>query len=136
MTPRLILPILCAALSGGAAVQAAVPRLHCELRYASQSWLVDAIPTRQPYEVPMQNLDGRFGFKAVLRGTPDLIESVNLYVYDLQADGAPALIQQVRHLPPFKTDAQVPALTGWNHVYSSVLGRELVYGCALQEVQP
>ena len=35
--------------------------------------------------------------------------------------------------PPFATGSAVPALTGWQHVYSSVLGRELVYGCALRE---
>lgn len=111
----------------------ALPHVHCEVRYASQTSQVQAQPTRDPLSVPSVKVGERFAFKAVARGEAGRIEQVSLYAYDLEAEGAPALIHQQRVLPPFATGTQVPALTGWQHVYSSVLGRELVYGCALRQ---
>lgn len=111
----------------------AAPQLQCEVRYASQTVAVDAAPTDEPLRVPTVALDQRFAFKAVVRGAADRIEHISLSTYDLEAEGAPALVHQQRLSPPFATGSEVPALTGWQHVYSSVLGRELVYGCALRE---
>ncbi|WP_290904851.1 CapA family protein [Aquabacterium sp.] len=115
----------------------AAEHVHCEVRYASQTWQVDARPTDEPLRVPSVDIGQRFAFKAVARGTPghtsDRITQVSLYAYDLEAEGAPALVHQQRLSPPFATGTQVPALTGWQHVHSSVLGRELVYGCALRQ---
>lgn len=110
---------------------AADPVLHCEVRYASQTWQFQATPSSSPYEVPAHDLAERFRFKAVVVGSATQVDYVSLYVYDLKAAGAPVLIHEARHKPPFEQGADIPALTGWNHVYSSVLGRELVYGCAL-----
>lgn len=112
---------------------AAAPQVHCEVRYASQTVPLDASPTDAPLRVPTVSLGERFAFKAVVRGTPDRIEHISLSTYDLEAEGAPALVHQQRLSPPFAAGREVPALTGWQHVYSSVLGRELVYGCALRE---
>lgn len=111
----------------------AAPQLHCEVRYASQTVPVDASPTDEPLRVPSVALDQRFAFKAVVRGTAERIAHISLSTYDLEAEGAPALVHQQRLSPPFATGSEVPALTGWQHVYSSVLGRELVYGCALRQ---
>lgn len=111
------------------------PTVHCEVRYASQTWQVTAQPTSDPLSVPSVTLNKRFAFKAVARGAGERIDQVSLYAYDLEAEGAPALIHQQRLSPPFASGTQVPALTGWQHVYSSVLGRELVYGCALRQGQ-
>jgi len=126
-----------AALAGACVVApssaSAAEHVHCEVRYASQTWQVDARPTDEPLRVPSVDIDQRFAFKAVARGTPGHITHISLYAYDLEAEGAPALVHQQRLSPPFATGSEVPALTGWQHVYSSVLGRELVYGCALRE---
>jgi len=131
---RPVLRLVCAvvATSAGGLAQAA-PTVHCEVRYASQTWQVTAQPTADPLSVPSLTLNKRFAFKAVARGAGERIDQVSLYAYDLEAEGAPALIHQQRLSPPFATGTQVPALTGWQHVYSSVLGRELVYGCALRQ---
>lgn len=134
---RLVWRLVCsvvvtlATVAGGLAQ--AAPTVHCEVRYASQTWQVTAQPTADPLSVPSLTLNKRFAFKAVARGAGERIDQVSLYAYDLEAEGAPALIHQQRLSPPFATGTQVPALTGWQHVYSSVLGRELVYGCALRQ---
>jgi len=114
------------------AAAAAPPQVHCEVRYASQTVAVDASPTDDPLRVPSVAVDQRFAFKAVVRGTAERIDHISLSTYDLEAEGAPALVHQQRLAPPFATGAELPSLTGWQHVYSSVLGRELVYGCALR----
>lgn len=114
---------------------AAKQQVHCEVRYASQTWQLDAQATERPYEVPAIDIGQRFRFKAVVRGA-EPITHIALYTYDMEADGAPALVHEQRLSAPFAAGAQVPALTGWNHVYASMLGRELVYGCALREVTP
>ncbi|MGC4075993.1 MAG: hypothetical protein QM702_02960 [Rubrivivax sp.] len=107
------------------------PLLRCELRYVSTTMQVEARPVADPYTVAAQDVDTRFRFKAVVLGTPERVDSVSLYAYDMAVDNAPVLIHEVVYRPPFAAGTAVPALTGWNHVYSSRLGRELVYGCAL-----
>ena len=111
----------------------AAPSVQCEVRYGSDTVRVVAQATDDPLSVASVPLDNRFAFKAVVRGTPERIEHVSLSTYDLQAEGAPALVHQQRLSPPFAAGQWVPALTGWQHVYSSVLGRELVYGCAVRD---
>jgi hypothetical protein len=122
-------------LSIGAAAQAraqeAVPVLQCQVRYMSDTVSIEAEPTSNPYAVAAHDIGGRFRFKAVLVGDAGLLEHVALYAYDMEAPGAPVLIHEVVHKPPFAADRPIPALTGWNHVYSARLGREMVYGCAL-----
>lgn len=107
------------------------PLLRCELRYVSTTMQVEARPVADPYTVAAQDVGTRFRFKAVVLGTPERVDSVSLYAYDMAVDNAPVLIHEVVYRPPFAAGTAVPALTGWNQVYSSRLGRELVYGCAL-----
>ena len=121
-----------AVLASGCSLVSAAEHVHCEVRYASQTWQVDARLTDEPLRVPSVDIGQRFAFKAVARGTSGHITHISLYAYDLEAEGAPALVHQQRLSAPFATGTQVPALTGWQHVHSSVLGRELVYGCALR----
>lgn len=124
--------LACLAMWGGASAHAA-QQVHCEVRYASETLRVVASPTGDPLRVPSVTLGQRFAFKAVVRGEPERIEHISLSAYDLEAEGAPALVHQQRLSPPFASGPELPALTGWQHVYSSVLGRELVYGCALRD---
>lgn len=115
--------------------------LHCEVRYASQSWHLDAVPTAQPLLAKQHNVGERFAFRAIVRGTPgtpgegNRIQHITTQVFDLEAGQEP-LVQQFRRSPPWPDGEQVPALTGWQHVYSAVLGRELVYGCAVRPGPP
>ena len=120
------------ALCSTASATWAAPDLVCQIRYASETQLVRQSVSADPYGAPTHTVDKRFAFKAVVLGTPEHIDAITVSVYDLQADNAPVMIQQVQHLPPFNTQPDLPALTGWNRVYSSVLGREFIYGCALQ----
>jgi len=112
--------------------------LHCEVRYASQSWHLDAVPSAQPLLAKQHNVGERFAFRATARGAPDdgsRIGHVTTQVFDLEADQEP-MVQQFRRSPPWPEGEAVPALTGWQHVYSAVLGRELVYGCAVRPGPP
>jgi hypothetical protein len=107
--------------------------LHCQVRYASETIHIKVRPVANPYAVSAQDIGQRFRFKAVMVGTDVHVDHVALYAYDMEMPGAPLLIHQVVHHPPFSGNSKVPGLTGWNHVYSARLGREMVYGCALSQ---
>lgn len=128
--------LLACALGGGARAAAGTAELRCELRYASEILEVRAAPVADPYRVRSHDLAGRFRFKAVVAGEAARVDYVKLYVYDMAVAGAPILLHQATHRPPFPAAAQPPALTGWNHLYSARLGREMIYGCALTGVAP
>lgn len=121
---------------------AAAPDLICEVRVASDTYLLRQAVSADPYAARAQAVGERFRFKAVVLGTPEQIDHITLTVYDLGTTPPDVVIQQTELLPPFNTHPVVPALTGWTHVYSSELGRELRYGCALRpanafaQVQP
>lgn len=115
---------------------AAPPVLQCQARYLSDTVRIEATPVADPYTVAPHDIGGRFGFKAVVIGDEQQVDHIALYAYDREVPGAPVLIHQVVLKPPFRFDAPLPALTGWNHVYSARLGRELVYGCALRGATP
>ncbi len=122
----------------GVGVAGAAEHLHCEVRYASQSWHLDVAPSEQPLLAKQHDVGRRFAFRAIVRGDPGQagrIAHVTTQVFDLEADQAP-IMQQFRRSPPWPEGEQVPALTGWQHVYSAVLGRELVYGCAVRPGPP
>lgn len=126
-----------AALAGAGACRASTaPVLHCQVRYMSDTVLVDAPLVANPYAVAPHAIGTHFQFKAVMVGEGQRVDHIALYVYDMDEPGAPVLIHQVVHKPPFPVDKPMPGLTGWNHVYASYLGREVVYGCALQGGQP
>ncbi len=110
--------------------------LRCQVRYASETILVEARAVSDPYTVAAKDIGGRFRFKAVMVGTPQKVDHIALYAYDMELPGAPLLIHEVVHQPPFADQAALPGLTGWNHVYSAQLGREMVYGCALDQAAP
>lgn len=119
--------------------QAQAEVLRCQVRYASDTVLLEARPVADPYTVAAQDIGGRFRFKAVVVGNPQApqqIDHIALYAYDMEMPGAPLLIHQVVHTPPFADQPALPGLTGWNHIYSAHLGREMVYGCALSKESP
>ena len=120
------------------ASEAFAEHLHCEIRYASQSWHLDAPPTDQPLLARQHVVGQRFAFRAIVRGQAGeggRIEHVTTQVFDLEAEQEP-LVQQLRRSPPWPLGSEVPSLTGWQHAYSAVLGRELVYGCAVRPGPP
>lgn len=126
---------LCALASGEQAL--AQPTLLCDVRQADVTRRVTAQPTSDPYGVVSHDIDERFRFKAVVGAGPTGDAAyVKLYIYDMAVRGAPVLLHMATHLPPWPLMHELPALTGWNHVYSSVLGRELVYGCTWQGDAP
>lgn len=123
------------ALAGAAAMpaQADAAVLRCQVRYASETVQIEARPVADPYTVASQDIGKRFRFKAVVLGKDQRVDHIALYAYDLEMPGAPVLIHEVVHQAPFSANAKIPGLTGWNHVYSARLGREMVYGCALDQ---
>lgn len=141
----------CGGVNGAAATKAplaaSAEHLHCEIRYASQSWHLDALPTDQPLRAKRHDVGERFAFRAIVRSQPvdpaapanaiqgGRIAHITTQVFDLEAPQEP-IVQQFRRAPPWPDGEQVPALTGWQHVYSAVLGRELVYGCAVRRGPP
>lgn len=123
--------VIAASTTLPAHAETATAVLRCQVRYASDTIHIEARPVADPYTVAAQNIGERFRFKAVMVGTEKQVDSIALYAYDMEMPGAPLLIHQVVHQPPFSSNPTVPGLTGWNHVYSARLGREMVYGCAL-----
>ncbi|RZL03717.1 MAG: hypothetical protein EOP36_03660 [Rubrivivax sp.] len=107
--------------------------LRCQVRYASDTVLIEVRPVADPYTVAAHDIGGRFRFKAVMVGTPQQVDHIALYAYDMELPGAPLLVHEVVHQAPFADKPALPGLTGWNHVYSAQLGREMVYGCALDQ---
>lgn len=121
--------------------------LHCEVRYASDTWHVEAVPQSETLKVPWLDMGGHFAFRAMVRGEGGRVRQVTLQVQDREAYLQPTVHQMRLAVPllpalppqgPETTEAtdRWPALTGWQHVYSTVLGRELTYGCALREGPP
>lgn len=128
----------CAAVVSAAPAVDPAEHLHCEVRYASQVWHVDAAPTHQALQSPRLDLGRRFAFRAIARVDPERpghIGHVTTQVFDREADQEP-MVQQFKRTPPWPEGQEAPALTGWQHVYSAVLGRELVYGCAVRPGPP
>ena len=105
--------------------------LHCDIRYASQRWQLDATPTDEPLSVQRHDVGGRFAFRAIARRHGQGIGHIAIQVFDLEADQAP-MVQQFQRAAPWPPASEGPSLTGWQRVYSTRLGRELVYGCAVR----
>lgn len=110
------------------------PELVCQVRYASETRMLHQSATTDPYSAATVDFDNRFRFRAVVLGSPGRIGHITLTVYELTKE-APIIIHQVRYQAPFNMNNEIPALTGWNHVYANYLGRELRYGCALKAAQ-
>ncbi|NMM28197.1 MAG: hypothetical protein HHJ12_13145 [Glaciimonas sp.] len=121
-------------LATATTVAHAAPLLRCQVTYAGTTHIVEAAPGSDPYSVPSVDIGGRFRFKAVVLGTPQRIDVINLYAY-LDASRQPILIHQAKYLPPFKASVTPIALTGNNSLYASNVERELQYSCTLQGVQ-
>lgn len=129
------LPIASFAADSVAQVQATAreSQLHCELQYGGNRQTLLQAASPDPYSAQTVVVADRFGFKASVLGRADDIRSISLSVRDLKAAGSP-VVQQSRWSAPFiATGDSISSLTGWQTVYSSVLGREFRYGCALRD---
>lgn len=113
----------------------AAPLLRCYVTYAGATQEVQATPVANPYGVPSVDIAGRFRFKAVMVGSTQKIEVINLYAY-FDAQRQPILIHQAKYLPPFKYTSRPYNLTGQQYLYASEVERELQYHCTLEGVAP
>ena len=114
------------------------PELVCQVRYASETRMLHQSATTDPYSAATVDFDNRFRFRAVVLGSSSRINHITLTVFELAEsakEAPPVIIHQVRYQAPFNMNNEIPALTGWNHVYTNYRGRELRYGCALKAVQ-
>lgn len=113
----------------------AAPLLRCEVSYAGVVQPVVARPVSDPYPVESVAIGERFAFKAVMVGTDAKLERIVLYVYA----GAPSrlvMIQEAKHLPPYRSTQQPYSLTGVQRLYAGPMERELIYQCTLEGVAP
>ena len=113
----------------------AAPLLRCFVTYAGATQEVQAHPVADPYSVPSVDIAGRFRFKAVMVGSAQKIQVINLYAY-LDAKRQPILIQQAKYLPPYKNTSRPYNLTGQQYLYASEVERELQYHCTLEGIAP
>ena len=114
----------------------AAPVLRCHFEVNAERFEHSFRPVSEPYGVSSVNLADRFRFKAVVLGDSSRVDLINLYV-SYQTERQPMLLQHAKFVAPVaQKDAQPDALTGRVALYSPFLGKELQYGCALQEVQP
>lgn len=113
----------------------ASPELRCHFEVNATHFDHIFAPVSEPYAVPSVNLANRFRFKAVVLGDDTRVDLVNLYV-SYQTERQPMLLQHVKFVAPVAQAQPAPdALTGRVAVYSPFLGKELLYGCALHEVE-
>ncbi len=122
-------------LAAAAEPEANSPELVCQIRYASETRMLQQSATTDPYSAATVDFDNHFRFRAVVLGSPDRIGNITVTVYELAKEAPPVIIHQVRYQAPFNMNNEIPTLTGWNHVYANYLGRELRYGCALKAGQ-
>lgn len=133
-TAGILKALLLAAISTISTTAQAAPLLRCQVTYAGTTHLVEAAPGADPYSAPSIDIGGRFRFKAVVLGSGQRIDAINLYAY-LDAKRQPLLIHQAKYLPPFRKSVAPVALTGSHYLYASNVERELQYSCTLQGVQ-
>lgn len=113
----------------------AAPFLRCYVTYAGDTQEVQAAPVADPYQVPSVDIMGRFRFKAVMVGSAQKIQVINLYAY-LEGKRQPILIHQGKYLPPYKNTSPPYNLTGQQYLYASEVERELQYYCTLEGLAP
>jgi hypothetical protein len=114
----------------------ASPVLRCHFEVNAEHFEHSFTPVSEPYGVTSVNLANRFRFKAVVLGDSTHVDLINLYV-SYQTEHQPMLLQQLKFVAPIVQTQPLPdALTGRVALYSPFLGKELLYGCALHEVQP
>jgi hypothetical protein len=119
-----------------AAPSAAAPVLRCHFHTAGDDIALDVPPTDDPYRAPASPIGRHFRFKAVLTVRDGRVYHATLYTY-YPDRGRTILLHAARHAAPAVTDGlDRSALTGEQRVYSPILERELVYGCALLEAAP
>ena len=124
--------LIAAALAAGADA-ASAPRLHCHIEQGGtvQDLQFSAVST--PYGVASIPIATRFRFKAVMVGEGQHIAYIKLYTY-YQTKRQAMLLQEAKYLAPQVQAGTDPAsLTGIVYLYSPLLGREMVYSCALRE---
>lgn len=110
--------------------------LRCLVEVNGEVHTHDFKPTQDPYRAPSVDIGERFRFKAVVLGTDERVEVVNIYAY-YQTRRQPMLMQHAKHLQPTPQTQPAPdALTGRVALYSPVLGKELAYQCALHQGTP
>ncbi|MES2104285.1 MAG: hypothetical protein V4634_09715 [Pseudomonadota bacterium] len=112
----------------------AAPLLRCEVSYAGTSYIVEAVPTKDPYSVAAVDIGERFRFKAVMIGMDKSIDYIKLYAY-FQTRRKDIPIHQATYLPPFAVSDKPYPLTPQNYLYAGEVERELQYRCTLQGVQ-
>lgn len=112
----------------------AKPQLQCTFEVNSEVHHRVFALASDPYAVEGVPVGNRFRFKAIVLGEGERVESVNLYVY-YNTRRQPVIMQHTQFLQPKIANAAAEdALTGRVSVYSPLLGKELMYRCALQEV--
>ncbi len=111
----------------GEAAEPPAPHLQCELQASNEQHTLTFHPTTDPYRAAATPIDRSFRFKAVLEAEDGRATSVRLYVY-AQSPRQYVLLHmaEYKHPTPSRT-----SLTGDQRVYSSDMGRELLYHCTL-----
>jgi len=115
---------------------AAAPVLRCHFHTAGDDITLDFPGTDDPYRAPAIAIGRHFRFKAVMSVRDGFVDHATLYTY-YPDRGRTILLHTARHAAPVATDGRDRfALTGEQRVYSPILERELVYGCAVLEAVP
>jgi hypothetical protein len=116
---------------------AAAPRLYCHIEQGGTTRDLQFSASSNPYTAPSTAINNRFRFKAVMVGDGQHVDYIKLYTY-YQTRRQAMLLHEVKYLAPrVELNAQAgrdaASLTGIVYLYSPLLGREIVYSCALRE---
>ena len=114
---------------------AAAPRLYCHIEQGGTVQDLEFGVTSNPYTAPSIAINNRFRFKAVVIGDGQQVEYIKIYTY-YQTKRQAMLLHQAKYTAPqVQAGAGAAGLTGIVYLYSPLLGREIVYSCALREAQ-
>jgi hypothetical protein len=112
---------------------AAAPRLYCHIEQGGTTQDLQFGASSNPYTAPSIAINNRFRFKAVMVGDGQQVDYIKLYTY-YQTRRQAMLLHEAKYLAPQAQSGSDPAgLTGIVYLYSPLLGREIVYSCALRE---
>jgi hypothetical protein len=118
---------------------AAATLLHCRLQQDETIINIQVSPTTDPYSVAALPIN-RFRFKAVVVGSENHIDYINLYTYYVSNKGATPRVHplhEVKYVAPQPQSGAAPSsLTGAVYLYEPSLEREFSYDCALRKDEP
>lgn len=128
--PRRVRQLACLVAAVTCTAPQAAETVACHVSYGGTTQLIEARPTRTPYELAPVAIGSFFLFRIVFRQEPADLAGIKLYAY-ADRDAGPVLIHQASYAYPAANAASY-GFSGRHFVYEPVRDGELQYWCELK----